>query len=302
MTPVKANCDKNRLNVELSDGRIIGAPLWWYPRLLSVDSSARNDVELSPMGLHWPKLDEDISVESLLRGEKATDACDPSEEEPFEFDGNAFKTRLSPVDKREGEDSIVDGAYCMIDYRSLIHERMYNSYHYGIRLTDFDYDNYFAAADTLLDVQNVLWTAQSERWPGSDGAAKLWMYGALQLLAVQQEATKQMLNCFLRTPVPFEAEAVFREIYDLRVSVAGHPHKHTSKKLEHQGCTFMGVRESGSSFSVGTLKNFDRYIHRSFDVRDLIKRQRVVVELCLAAVWNKIRRDPRFEVARQVPP
>ncbi len=49
-------------------------PLWWYPRLVGAALDIRNKIEFMPMGLHWPELDEDISVASMLRGAKAPGA------------------------------------------------------------------------------------------------------------------------------------------------------------------------------------------------------------------------------------
>lgn len=54
--------------VELSDGRVLGVPLAWFPRLLNASASARKKVRLSSRGLHWDALDEDISVSGLLAG------------------------------------------------------------------------------------------------------------------------------------------------------------------------------------------------------------------------------------------
>jgi hypothetical protein len=60
--------DEAQMWVELSDGRTIGVPLAWFPRLAKASPAARNAVEISPMGLHWDALDEDISIEGLLAG------------------------------------------------------------------------------------------------------------------------------------------------------------------------------------------------------------------------------------------
>lgn len=54
--------------VVLDDGRTIGVPLAWFPRLLNATPAQRQDVEISAMGLHWAELDEDISIEGLLAG------------------------------------------------------------------------------------------------------------------------------------------------------------------------------------------------------------------------------------------
>ena len=54
--------------VELSDGRSLGVPLSWFPRLANAAPEQRRDFTISPGGLHWDALDEDISVEGLLAG------------------------------------------------------------------------------------------------------------------------------------------------------------------------------------------------------------------------------------------
>jgi hypothetical protein len=55
--------------VELSDGRTLGVPLAWFPRLLRATPEQREEVRLSRRGLHWDTLDEDISVAGLLAGQ-----------------------------------------------------------------------------------------------------------------------------------------------------------------------------------------------------------------------------------------
>ena len=59
------------LSVELSDGRNVTAPLAWFPRLQRATAKERNNWRLIGRGegIHWPDLDEDISVEGLMRGE-----------------------------------------------------------------------------------------------------------------------------------------------------------------------------------------------------------------------------------------
>ena len=56
------------LKVFLADGREISAPLAWFPRLLQATLAERNHWRLigGGIGVHWPSVDEDISVESLL--------------------------------------------------------------------------------------------------------------------------------------------------------------------------------------------------------------------------------------------
>lgn len=74
ITATSACCDERDLHVTLSDGRTLSAPLWWYPRLIAAVPEIRNRIELMPMGLHWPEIDEDISIASILRGAKALGA------------------------------------------------------------------------------------------------------------------------------------------------------------------------------------------------------------------------------------
>lgn len=54
--------------VHLDDGRVIAVPLAWFPRLLTATPEQRAQFELSPRGVHWEALDEDISVDGLLAG------------------------------------------------------------------------------------------------------------------------------------------------------------------------------------------------------------------------------------------
>ena len=56
------------MDVALSDGRTIGVPLTWFPRLLDATREQLENCELSPCGLHWEELNEDISVAGLLAG------------------------------------------------------------------------------------------------------------------------------------------------------------------------------------------------------------------------------------------
>jgi hypothetical protein len=65
-TDVRSSEDS--LHVTLADGREVSAPLAWFPRLLSASQDQRDHWRLigGGVGIHWPDLDEDISVESLL--------------------------------------------------------------------------------------------------------------------------------------------------------------------------------------------------------------------------------------------
>jgi hypothetical protein len=61
---------KNAIHVVLADGREVSAPLQWFPRLLHATAKQRAKWELigDGIGIHWPLVDEDVEVASLLAG------------------------------------------------------------------------------------------------------------------------------------------------------------------------------------------------------------------------------------------
>ena len=65
---MRVTFDADSMWVSLNDGRVLGVPLAWFPRLLHASIAEREQVELSPRGLHWEALDEDISISGLLAG------------------------------------------------------------------------------------------------------------------------------------------------------------------------------------------------------------------------------------------
>ena len=67
---------EDTLTVDLSDGRTISVPLLWFPRLTHGTDEERNHWELvgNGEGIHWPELDEDISVEGLLAGWRSAES------------------------------------------------------------------------------------------------------------------------------------------------------------------------------------------------------------------------------------
>lgn len=79
LEPVSAHCTATTLVVELADGTMLSTPLWWYPPLLAASPEARNRIELSPSGVHWPELDEDLSIDGMLKGQKYPGAKPPAE-------------------------------------------------------------------------------------------------------------------------------------------------------------------------------------------------------------------------------
>ena len=70
------SCYADALVVRLDDGRQLTVPLAWFPRLLAGSSEERNRYELigGGSGIHWPDLDEDISVEGLLAGRRSAES------------------------------------------------------------------------------------------------------------------------------------------------------------------------------------------------------------------------------------
>ncbi|MCJ9671931.1 MULTISPECIES: DUF2442 domain-containing protein [unclassified Neorhizobium] len=60
--------DDDTMWVSLNDGRTLGVPLAWFPRLLLAKPADRRNFELSPGGIHWDDLNEDISIAGLLEG------------------------------------------------------------------------------------------------------------------------------------------------------------------------------------------------------------------------------------------
>jgi len=69
----KIETKEDRLIVELVDGRILMVPLVWYPRLWHATPEERKQYELLADGeiIHWPLIDEDLSVEALLAGRRS---------------------------------------------------------------------------------------------------------------------------------------------------------------------------------------------------------------------------------------
>ena len=64
---------EDELSVSLEDGRTLHVPLEWFPRLQRASAEQRGNTRLlgHGIGIHWPDIDEDISVEGLLLGRSA---------------------------------------------------------------------------------------------------------------------------------------------------------------------------------------------------------------------------------------
>ncbi|HEY7297752.1 MAG TPA: DUF2442 domain-containing protein [Xanthobacteraceae bacterium] len=68
-TAIDVIVTEHRLTVVFADGRELSAPLAWFPRLLQASEEQRRKWRLVGRGhgIHWPEIDEDVSVASLLR-------------------------------------------------------------------------------------------------------------------------------------------------------------------------------------------------------------------------------------------
>jgi len=62
------------LTLDLADGRTISVPLEWFPRLVHATPAERANARIAGDGIHWPELDEDISVEGLLAGRASSES------------------------------------------------------------------------------------------------------------------------------------------------------------------------------------------------------------------------------------
>jgi hypothetical protein len=79
-------CTDDELIVVLTDGRTLSVPLAWFPRLVNASAQQRAQHELlgDGSGIHWPAVDEDISVLGLLAGYPAVEADLTEPNKPFE--------------------------------------------------------------------------------------------------------------------------------------------------------------------------------------------------------------------------
>ncbi len=72
----RVDVSEDTVSVELADGRTVAAPLAWYPRLAhaSAEECAIWRLIGGGQGIHWPEVDEDISVANLLAGQPSTES------------------------------------------------------------------------------------------------------------------------------------------------------------------------------------------------------------------------------------
>lgn len=68
VSATKVDFDEDQMWVHLDDGRTVGVLLAWYPRLLHGSPGDRAKAWISPSGIHWDELDEDISIAGIIAG------------------------------------------------------------------------------------------------------------------------------------------------------------------------------------------------------------------------------------------
>ncbi|MFN8440841.1 MAG: DUF2442 domain-containing protein [Caldilineaceae bacterium] len=73
---IHVNITDDTLAVDLEDGRSIGVPIGWYPRLAYGSESERANFQIAGAGygIHWPDLDEDVGIEGMLLGKKSAES------------------------------------------------------------------------------------------------------------------------------------------------------------------------------------------------------------------------------------
>ena len=78
MRATRIQVNDDQLTVELTDGRTIPVPLDWYPRLAHAAPDERKNYQLiaKGRGIHWPQLDEEISVQNLIEGRRSGECAD----------------------------------------------------------------------------------------------------------------------------------------------------------------------------------------------------------------------------------
>ncbi|MBE7438014.1 MAG: DUF2442 domain-containing protein [Spirochaetales bacterium] len=72
------SCDEDTLRLDLADGRTIIVPLQWYPRLWHGSHAERANCEIIGDGayLHWPDLDEDLTVAGIMEGRRSSESLE----------------------------------------------------------------------------------------------------------------------------------------------------------------------------------------------------------------------------------
>ncbi len=291
--PVAARFDATHIHVELRDGRLISVPIAWHPFLSRIPSDEKENFELLPSGIWWEAVDEGLSIKSMMMGWNSKTPVTPHDQS----ERLTLSAGVPISDERDENSSFLEGACSPIDYRTRILDRIHESYEHGRRFhSSFKYDQFFAATDALFDVGDILHRAETGKWPADEVLGKLWLYGVLQALAVQQSAMKQILDCF-SLPQLECTKTELKKINELRIAAVGHPHNHSDKYLSIKGNTYLSHRSHGSltRFKIATYPQEGGHVVREFDVRELTVKQAIAINANLAQAWNAVKDNPEFD-------
>ena len=86
----RVEVSKDTLTAVLSDGRTISVPLQWYPRLAHATAKERRNWRRTKGGIHWPDLNENLSVETLFTGRPSKEKQKPDKTKPPVLDESAL--------------------------------------------------------------------------------------------------------------------------------------------------------------------------------------------------------------------
>jgi Protein of unknown function (DUF2442) len=305
--PVQAWCAPDSLHVRLADGREIVTPLWWYPRLATATPAQRNIVELMRDGVHWPEVDEDLSVRGMLTGWKYPDAMEPrnaalssetaSEVERLNATDELILSAGRPLMEEElKSDSTSRRPEGWLEIRTEILDvvkwRHLNDLAIN-ELADFDYDSFFAASDSLLDFGEIIWFARTRNWPSDLHEGYLWLVGTLQSLTVLRDATIQFSKCLGVENIEC-ADVLFAEANELRIAAIGHPTSHKRNRVP--GATFLTrTMKRPGLFEIGTYPNNGRFISRSIDMHSLIANTEHASTIYMRHCHNALARIEIFD-------
>ena len=70
-TPITAKHRNGLIEIEMESGQVVSFPVSANPRLAIASKKALENIEVSPFGIHWPELDEDLSIRGILSGKYA---------------------------------------------------------------------------------------------------------------------------------------------------------------------------------------------------------------------------------------
>jgi len=187
-----------------------------------------------------------------------------------------------------------EGARCLIDYRSMLHDVISREFNIEERDPSFDYHAFFASTDAVLDAQEALAIIERQTWPSEIGERYLWLYGSLQAITIIREGVIQLCSCFRASAEVFKRNT--KRARDLRVMLAGHPAQHDSPI---PGASFLvrSVQPAGN-FKYGTFPATGNYIHGDIDVVKEAVEFELQVNAALGAIWNGLGSDRQAKSGR----